>query len=852
MFKKLFGRTSVTEQSNLDNESSTISVIEPKVSSYAPIIKQMADYAESLGESSIFISDIPQKKLNNVKAIYNLDKEDQVNILFDATIFGSGKDGFILTNTFAGFKDSFKDPVKLSFEEVCQTNANNSSTIVVNGVSYSLSSVANKLLFQLKQLLVAQDDSMRHMYNQAIETILSDAKDLYEQEQYSDCVSFVKRKLSFVLAGDQQYGVMQNYLFDTYLASEQFTLAEEMLTWFEQQAPEKLTDLKQKYDTSYTNYIEQKIEQKLNKYNNLVEAKEFSTLLTVKEELDDLLEILPTSQYKVQVEEAFTYSQYARNQYLIQLHLDDHEYKEALEMLENEVETQFLTEQQIKDQYDHVVKLKSDYIRQCHDALVKALETGDIETAEQQLNNLKQHDDQTDYTKEKISLLILQDNVEEAEKHIVLLAENEQSIYIERIEQQKKNNVEKVVQLLKLRDFNYFIKNPEWISLQDEFGMTAIHYAAAEGHLDAFKKLYPIANMSEKTYLGHTVNELMTKTFIFKDYLKVTDENYQVLLKKSTSKSVKERTVKFTSGLAAMSAMSDSEARRRLDPEAYTKYVEYKKDSEQYLNNQQNERDRALREAENYADDKYNQLNKSYLEKIVNFLKAKQVDPTSNSVEQIESKCAEIKQKIEKIVQADKVALEVTEAYKEAYSDYKMTLAKKSCGEKDEFETTEMYEQRLTDIFGNIEVSDAAILEQWRKMYVEKSKKAKESQLEVLLTELKALELSKENTVKRAAFASRFVTDASFREAYFTHDALEMKQLLDLEHYDADNETFEMKYYNEIIKLKVPLKHAKQFKEMFDELEMAVDFYVKDNRLYQRVIYLLDENRYETAIKMVF
>lgn len=61
MFKNLFGRTSATEQPKLDNELSTISVIEPKVSSYAPIIKQMADYAESLGESSIFISDIPQK-----------------------------------------------------------------------------------------------------------------------------------------------------------------------------------------------------------------------------------------------------------------------------------------------------------------------------------------------------------------------------------------------------------------------------------------------------------------------------------------------------------------------------------------------------------------------------------------------------------------------------------------------------------------------------------------------------------------------------------------------------------------------------------------------------------------------
>jgi hypothetical protein len=55
--------------------------------------------------NEIYISDIPEKKLSNARKTMNVPEKETVLILIDDTVFGSAKDGVLLTDWGIRYKE---------------------------------------------------------------------------------------------------------------------------------------------------------------------------------------------------------------------------------------------------------------------------------------------------------------------------------------------------------------------------------------------------------------------------------------------------------------------------------------------------------------------------------------------------------------------------------------------------------------------------------------------------------------------------------------------------------------------------------------------------------------------------
>ncbi|SQB29509.1 Uncharacterised protein [Citrobacter koseri] len=69
---------------------------------------------------NVFIApDIPEKKLNNVAKVYNLDESlNAVLAIYDNTVFGSAKDGIIFTGEKLAVKEPFEAPYDVFYRDI--------------------------------------------------------------------------------------------------------------------------------------------------------------------------------------------------------------------------------------------------------------------------------------------------------------------------------------------------------------------------------------------------------------------------------------------------------------------------------------------------------------------------------------------------------------------------------------------------------------------------------------------------------------------------------------------------------------------------------------------------------------
>jgi len=90
------------------------------------------------GKEGLFLSEsrIPPKKLTNAKKTFlnGVGQAEQLYIFYDSTVFGSGKDGFALTDKGVYYKNPFENTVFVQISEIVATKSSFSNlTILSNG-----------------------------------------------------------------------------------------------------------------------------------------------------------------------------------------------------------------------------------------------------------------------------------------------------------------------------------------------------------------------------------------------------------------------------------------------------------------------------------------------------------------------------------------------------------------------------------------------------------------------------------------------------------------------------------------------------------------------------------------------
>jgi hypothetical protein len=85
------------------------------------VLKETFTQISNAGISCIFFSpDIPKNKSDNVLEKYSklLKPKEQILLIYDGTMFGSAKDGFILTNLGVGWSETFGSPKYCLYENI--------------------------------------------------------------------------------------------------------------------------------------------------------------------------------------------------------------------------------------------------------------------------------------------------------------------------------------------------------------------------------------------------------------------------------------------------------------------------------------------------------------------------------------------------------------------------------------------------------------------------------------------------------------------------------------------------------------------------------------------------------------
>jgi hypothetical protein len=85
------------------------------------VLKETFTQISNTGISNIFLfPDIPKNKSDNVLQKYSklLDPKEQILLIYDGTMFGSAKDGFILTNLGVGWSETFGSPKYCLYENI--------------------------------------------------------------------------------------------------------------------------------------------------------------------------------------------------------------------------------------------------------------------------------------------------------------------------------------------------------------------------------------------------------------------------------------------------------------------------------------------------------------------------------------------------------------------------------------------------------------------------------------------------------------------------------------------------------------------------------------------------------------
>ena len=130
-----------------------------------------------LDESKLHIENIPEKKLNNVVNIYNIDKS-KIVALYDTTVFKSGKDGLLLGNDFIGLKHAFEQANIIKFDELVKGRINIEEKIleINNNIVQLQSNDFKNVLEKIKELLILSDSYLQSIYQKHVTKKLNEIK----------------------------------------------------------------------------------------------------------------------------------------------------------------------------------------------------------------------------------------------------------------------------------------------------------------------------------------------------------------------------------------------------------------------------------------------------------------------------------------------------------------------------------------------------------------------------------------------------------------------------------------------------------------------------------------------------
>lgn len=454
---------------------------------------------------------IQSKKVENTIDIHRIDKANLL-FLYDATVFGSAKDGVVFTHRGIYWREPRGDSYGLDYNEIVESTANKNintneilvfdkADVVVVKDSYY------RLICDIREELISSFIVYETYYKSALTYFEEILSKLFEEKKYAQILRWRHEYRGLFLNNKDKTAQLLKISFQAYLIEKEFTKAQKELDF--------LKDKSSKFYNHAAPLLEQAINEE--QYAQLEDLR----ILAIKEEdfeeaytLFEQQRNLNVGQKKdIMQKELQTKSAHYQSLNKDRLKaLRDERYDLAFFLLEKQRQLKLKEDFQIKIIKDFMMKSKEEALESHIIKLKSYLRNKDIPGAEQEVNKIYKIDAAYSLEKEELMIMLYKHQIQEAENFISKINDSSLKISLEEIyEATIKEFYDEIQSKAREKDYDYFELFPDIWDHKDQYAMSALHYFALEADLKGILRALDGRNplLMEANIFGHNFVDMI-------------------------------------------------------------------------------------------------------------------------------------------------------------------------------------------------------------------------------------------------------------------------------------------------------------------------------------------------------
>lgn len=802
MFKKIFGSNS---DRNIDVQDSKENLSIRNTDYYKvsqSLIKDILNIMKTeLDESKLHIENIPEKKLNNVVNIYNIDKCKAI-ALYDTTVFKSGKDGLLLCNDFIGLKHAFGQINIIKFDELVigRMNLSKKNLEIGNNIIDFRTDEFKDVLQNIKEILVLQDSNLKLIYDNHIICKLNEIELSINNKNFDIAEKYLNQLEETIITGSNHYAPLYYYGSLIRMNQLQFQQSYEYLQKLEnlkEWDPKRISDLKRIID-----------ENKLNHEFNLLEKK--------------------------------------KNTFIQQ-----NEYDNAIDTVYEQNTLNIKSYEELSQEVIRIKTLKESYIKSLEENVVKDLNSEKYDEALSILEKLKEINSDKSYDEYYLTAKIGIYKFESVEVKIREMKKYDKELAL-RLEQKliitREDVSKKIRKAVKEKNYEIFEKDYNLRYAKDIWGMPPIMHFILNKDIEGVKSLADTFEYFkfDRNVIGHyTLNLIaldLDDSFCI-EALDILDQDLQKLKKKYKMKSNLSKL-----GKLAINGIDSLNGKAFLSFEV----AEITTSAESSINNSL---DKSEREIESYISEvllrNYKKLI-AYLAKPHDFLA--ELDEEISCKNKLEKELIDLKNQKYEIESS--IDTELNMAIDNSLEVFLEEAAIIDLGEKDEFETTAEYNERKRLKSEEIKASYSENSYIKDKIYnLEQEVKGKISQkiadIEASIEDKTNKYENTQSCIEKIYYLLNCKSRIDINQVIsYYYDVYKSK--IEIGTYDADSEIFNINANGNESKIKITRSIAKDFKDNFNKLNpIYSNEFIKVNEECKIQHYFTYEYKFE-KVKILF
>lgn len=752
-------------------------------------------------------TDIKANKLNNVKNLYKIIDEE-IYFLYDSTILGSAKEGVVFTDSGLYWKEKLGDPEYMSYREIVESTANrnnlsNEIYIISNEASVKVNHKYFNFIGDLKVDLTQALPLYGKYYRDILLKLEQSLMELAQQVEFEKIISYMYKCNGLFLESKDKSFNLRAILFEAYLAEEEFYQAEEVLETIKEEKVEYYENAMKRLELAIKNKEYRELDERR---LYAIEIEDFETAYSLLEEQRNL---------GIKQEEELTKTECE----IKQAHFDsldkgrldsieEEDFEIAYNTLYKQEELQVKSELEIDEIRKEMDQVKAELLEKYHEELKLLVDSEHFIEAEAKISQVQKIESDYPLEREKISLMIYQYKLDEANGVILEISDGKLKSELEEVYKLSlKTLYDEIRDAVRQKDYDFFKMFPDVWNYKDEYGMSALHYFALTANREGLMEAIGHTNhpFASPNIYGHDVLDLLG--FACDNRLGNTKENALDIL------------------YSIRNVYNNQKVRDKIEYLATGngKHYFYYNMSEEIINKLNEDEIIRLQQA---RLSKLNQqlMSPSHFAKVFDELENQINSNETISENHSDSHLENIKDLIIKQMILDEL---------EKNQDYPV---------KGEFETREDY-LKLCEAYVQDYLEDETLINGYKDknqpLFDELGKMIDCKDCFFMPSLLTFVEYSDDSLKLLESLESEEGLLELFT-LYFPIKSLSVE----IASYDADREVFFMIVEGEIREMEVPLEYARSFKEGFDELNVTSRRYLEDDVIVDILIFEYEDQEF--------